>query len=271
LLPAVPIYNSAGIFIMPFTFSHPAAVLPFCRSKKIPVSVTGLIVGSLVPDFEFLFLLRESDYLGHFWPGIILINIPAAILVSFIFHYLVRNALILHLPQFLQQRFSPLLSFNWGVYFKKHVTGFIIGVLVGVVLHVGIDAFTHRDGAVARQFAFFQVKENVTGYGLPVYFMLQLLTSLIGAFYIIWFVLRLKKEKSLHYAGRPFLYWLLVVLFTLVILAVRFTAFRQYNSSEDIIIAIVGSPLYALLAVSLIFYKQIRQQLVASQVEKLSA
>jgi len=240
---------------MPFTFSHPAAVLPFCRLKKIPVPVTGLILGSLVPDFEFLFLLRESDYLGHFWPGIILINIPAATGISFIFHYLVRNALILHLPQFLQQRFSPLLSFNWGAYFKKHVAGFMIGVLVGVALHVGIDAFTHRDGAVARQFAFFQDKENITGYGLPVYFMLQLLTSLIGAFYIIWFVLQLKKEKSLHYKGRPFLYWLLVVVFTFAVLAIRFTALRQYNSSEDIIIAIVGSPLYALLAVSLIFYK----------------
>jgi len=36
---------------MPFTFSHPAIVLPLTKAR-LKLSATGLIVGSTIPDFE---------------------------------------------------------------------------------------------------------------------------------------------------------------------------------------------------------------------------
>ena len=49
---------------MPFTFSHPAIVLPF--SKKW-FSLTALVTGSIIPDFEYFFKMKgHSDY-GHNW------------------------------------------------------------------------------------------------------------------------------------------------------------------------------------------------------------
>lgn len=245
---------------MPFTFSHPAAILPFCKANKIPVSVTGLVIGSMIPDFEFLFLLRESDYIGHLWPGIILFNIPAAIAAAFLFHYLIRNSLILHLPQFLQQRFSCFLSFNWKSYFREHYISFIVCAMAGAALHVFIDAFTHKDGFMARPATFFQSEVNLFFISLPVYFFLQLLTSLSGALYLLWFVLRLPKEKSLQYNCRPVQYWLVYLISIPCILLVRFSINKNHNTVDDIIIAVTGSLLYALVFISIVYYKQTQQQ-----------
>lgn len=245
---------------MPFTFSHPAAVLPFCKPGKIHVSVTGLVMGSMVPDFEFLFLLRESGYIGHLWPGIILFNIPAAIAAAFIFHLLVRDNLVMQLPEFLKQRFAPYTSFGWTQYFKKHYLSFIVCVIAGVATHVFMDAFTHQDGFMARPASFFHAEVNLLVVSLPVYFFLQLLSSLLGALYMIWFVMRLPKEKSLQAACRPFQYWLTFFIAIPCVLLVRFTIVKNYSSAEDIIIAATGSLLYALLFTSVVNYRKRQRQ-----------
>ncbi|SEF46838.1 protein of unknown function [Flavobacterium urumqiense] len=41
---------------MPFTFSHPAIILPFLKNKKL--SATALIIGSMSPDFEYFFRMK---------------------------------------------------------------------------------------------------------------------------------------------------------------------------------------------------------------------
>lgn len=38
---------------MPFTFAHPATVLPFAKKHSKHISVTALILGSMAPDFEY--------------------------------------------------------------------------------------------------------------------------------------------------------------------------------------------------------------------------
>jgi hypothetical protein len=38
---------------MPFTFAHPAIVLPLKHLPKRWYSLTGLIIGSMTPDFEY--------------------------------------------------------------------------------------------------------------------------------------------------------------------------------------------------------------------------
>ena len=41
---------------MPFTFAHPAAVLPFAKKHSSYISVTALILGSMAPDFPIFFI-----------------------------------------------------------------------------------------------------------------------------------------------------------------------------------------------------------------------
>lgn len=58
---------------MPFTFAHQAIILPLKKSKRF--CSTALIAGSIVPDFEFFFQLREVENIGHRWHGNIFCSI----------------------------------------------------------------------------------------------------------------------------------------------------------------------------------------------------
>ncbi len=49
---------------MPFTFAHPAAVLPFMKKQSKYISVTALILGSMAPDFEYFYILDRMVLLA---------------------------------------------------------------------------------------------------------------------------------------------------------------------------------------------------------------
>jgi len=242
---------------MPFTFSHPAIILPLENSKRKWFSLTGLIVGSIVPDMEFLLRLRETDCFGHTWLGLLVFDIPAAILLSFIFHNLVRDPLVIHAPKFFRQRFTSLLSFNWNNYFKKHISSFFVSVLIGIASHVFLDAFTHYDGAVAKRSSFFFNEIIVWQHAFPVYLILQVVTSLVGALYILWFIFKMKRSEELLPANNIFIYWLSLSLLSIAIFVVRIIIDTKHQSFYDVFVAAVGSCLYALLVVSLFYYKKI--------------
>ncbi len=238
---------------MPFTFSHPAIVLPFCKLKKVSLSVTGLVVGSIVPDFEFLIKLKETEWFGHTWAGIFVFDIPFAILLCFLFHLLIKNVLIVHLPKFLRLRFTTFISFNWKNYFKQHTVQFFLSVLFGIGSHIFLDAFTHADGAFVRPNAFFYYEIVIIWYPLPVYFVLQILTSLAGGLYILWFVLKMKKGSDVKKINNPYVYWISLMVLAFIIFTLRLVIDKMHQSFDDIIIAAIGSCLYALVIISLYY------------------
>lgn len=49
---------------MPFTFAHPAAVLPFAKKHSKHISVTALILGSMASDFEYFYTLDRMVLLA---------------------------------------------------------------------------------------------------------------------------------------------------------------------------------------------------------------
>ncbi len=48
---------------MPFTFSHPAIVLPFLKKKHF--SATALVVGTMSPDLEYFFRMKIQSEISH--------------------------------------------------------------------------------------------------------------------------------------------------------------------------------------------------------------
>src|SRR3954471_24024851 len=101
---------------MPFTFSHAAAILPFRLFAKHKTSLTGLVAGSMAPDFEYFIKMKGYSEFGHSWSGIIWFCIPVSICASFIYHYLVRDAFIYNLPVFIRKRVINLKVENWKQY-----------------------------------------------------------------------------------------------------------------------------------------------------------
>jgi hypothetical protein len=241
---------------MPFTFSHPAIILPFDHSKRKWLSLTGLIVGSIVPDIEFLLRLRETENFAHTWLGLVVFNIPVAVLLSFIFHNLIRNPLIFNSPKFFRERFSALQSFNWPGYFKQHKIPFFVSMLIGIASHIFLDAFTHYDGAVAKRSSFFLNEIIVWKHSFPMYLILQIVTSLVGGLYILWFIFKMKREQAATQGSNIAPYWLILAALSVIIFVVRVIADKVHQGFNDIFIAAVGSFLYALLVVSLFYPRQ---------------
>lgn len=55
---------------MPFTFSHPAIVLPLTSLPKRCISVTGFVIGSLTPDFEYFIRMKVKSEYSHTISGL---------------------------------------------------------------------------------------------------------------------------------------------------------------------------------------------------------
>jgi hypothetical protein len=242
---------------MPFTFSHIAIILPFCKKSKL--SATGLITGAVAPDFEFLLRLKETGYGGHLWPGVLLINIPVCIALSVVFHYLVRNTLLSYLPGFLQQRFICVRAFSWIGYLQKHSITFLVCAALGIASHIFLDAFTHHDGFFVAPFPAMH-KEVSFYFTLPVYFILQLLFSLAGALYIIWYVLRMPQARKPILNKKIVAFWLALVLLYTLVLSARFTFGKTDNSFYDTTIAITGAGIYALLITCCFFVTSVSRK-----------
>ncbi len=50
---------------MPFTFSHPAIILPLKYLPQNWFSLTGLIIGSLTRDFEYFIRMKVRSNYSH--------------------------------------------------------------------------------------------------------------------------------------------------------------------------------------------------------------
>ena len=51
---------------MPFTFSHPAVILPATYLDKKYYCLSALIIGSMTPDFEYFIRMRDFSARENF-------------------------------------------------------------------------------------------------------------------------------------------------------------------------------------------------------------
>jgi hypothetical protein len=156
---------------MPFTFAHPAIVLPFNYCSKRYISLTGLVIGSLVPDFEYFLRMRIKSVYSHTLSGMLWFDLPLAILLAFFFHGIVRNQLIYHLPAFLYKRLQSYTTFHWYKRFFRSWFVVIVSTLIGIGSHLLWDSFTQRARFFCRSSSFskihvgtFPCLQNIAAY-----------------------------------------------------------------------------------------------------------
>lgn len=119
---------------MPFTFSHPAIVLPFLKNKNL--SATALVAGSISPDLEYFFRMQMQSEISHTFLGIFLIDFPLGFIVIFTFHIIIKKSLIANLPYFFQSRMQLLRNSNWLQYFKNNILVVILSFFLGTLSHI---------------------------------------------------------------------------------------------------------------------------------------
>jgi hypothetical protein len=235
---------------MPFTFAHPAIFIPFVRKIKMKLSATALIIGSMIPDFEFFLKMKTGENIGHHWYGILLFDIPLAIICCYVFHNLLRDMLINQSPQWFYQRFSKWKDFDWNSYAKKNSFNVLLSVIIGIISHLFLDAFTHEDGFFVEQLTFLKNEVRFFGIHTNIYMLLQVLESLAGLYLVYRFIKYLPLSKSLRLENDKY-FWLSFGGLTVAILLLRIVVNQEFLAFWDIFMAFMGSLIYSLIFICL--------------------
>jgi hypothetical protein len=164
---------------MPFTFAHPAAAVPLLRPLGRFGSLSALVIGSMTPDFWYLFPYSVGRGGGHSFSGLFWFCLPMGVVVYLLFHALVKQPVLSVLPTWVAARLSvhahgPALSPGaWPAA--------LLSLFVGAVTHVAWDAFTHSDGPGVAALPFLEtLLFSVHGYHLHVYKLLQHTSTFAG-------------------------------------------------------------------------------------------
>jgi len=184
---------------VPFTSSHPALILPLAYLPRKYVSMTGLIVGSLMPDFEYFVRWRNWSTLSHTPEGIFLFCLPMGLLTCFIFHNIVRDPFINNLPLFLKARFIKITQIDWNKKFIENWRWLVvaISIVIGAASHVFWDSFTHGP-----------YRPN------------QLPSTIIGEIIILYVIYKMPRDGSAA-AGFSIKYWAAFLLLAAAIMSAR--------------------------------------------------
>jgi Domain of unknown function (DUF4184) len=161
---------------MPFTFSHPAAVLPIHSRFKNWIPLSALVIGSLVPDAAYYLPMPEHfRNHSHALLGTFSSSLPLGILVWLIFYWLAPSAVFL-LPSPHREAIEPRLKPRLAS--LPQALGVALAVLIGAWSHVLWDSFTHVRGWIVKHSPLLQ--RPLFGNGPPAYKDLQYFSSVFG-------------------------------------------------------------------------------------------
>ena len=234
---------------MPFTFAHPAIIIPFVQKRRRLFSATGLVVGSIAPDFESFIHLTDVKKYSHSWKGVFWYDLPLAFVIALVFHLLVRRQFILHLPDGLQRRFQKYLNVDWMQLLRNHYLMIGYSLLLGIGSHLVWDGFTHLN----MRYPDAQWSAIMVG-GTRLYILLQYACSILGMLVVGWWIYKMPTDEraGLNRKGR-FKFWLffaLVAVFLIVFIRTMIFDGREVANAVLHIDFAISSLLGSLLIVS---------------------
>lgn len=239
---------------MPFTFSHPALVLPFSYLPRRWASMTGLVIGSMAPDFEYFMRMRVTSIYSHSLLGLLWFDLPLGLLLFFIYDRFVKDALIDHLPLFLNERLSKFRRNAMRAYSLRFVLVLTISVLAGAASHILWDGFTHPSGYFVTRVPALQASVRIAGHQFYWYTVLQHFSTLVGGATIVAVLLSLPEGNDTR-TGSLGGYWSTVFAIAAAIMALRFRAGIDLHQYGNLLVTAISAGMIGLLATSLFVQK----------------
>lgn len=180
---------------MPWTFAHPAAILPLRKIGFLRLPIGALVVGSISPDIGYYLGLFDVASFSHTIAGIFLACLPIGAACLVLLH-LVHGPLLNLLPQphrdviraaVAPEKIDPL----------RRYTSRIAALTAGAATHILWDSFTHASGDMVRSFDFLRAPVfSIAGREFYVFNILQHLSSALGvAVLIAMYVVRLRRMR----------------------------------------------------------------------------
>jgi membrane-bound metal-dependent hydrolase YbcI (DUF457 family) len=162
---------------MPFTIAHSVTARPIARLTGGRLVVPALAVGAMAPDFEYLAHLSATRTIGHTFPGVFLLCLPAGLVALLLWYRLLGPVL----AQLLRPGTGGLTA-GWGEASPFGTPGRLalvcLSIVIGSFSHIAWDSFTHQGGAVVSLWSGF--RHRIGPGPLPVYQWLQYGCSVLG-------------------------------------------------------------------------------------------
>ncbi|MDP9081034.1 MAG: DUF4184 family protein [Bacteroidota bacterium] len=235
---------------MPFTLAHPAAVLPFGALTKRWLSVTGMVMGSLAPDFEYFFRMKLLSRYSHTWEGMIWFDLPVAFVLVIIYELFIKDKLISHLPAAANRRLYWFRGYRY-VFSGWYLIAIVISILIGAASHIAWDGFTHPKGMFVQQFAILNQIVDVYGHRVYVFHLLQYASGLAGAI-IIAITYYAQPKGELTKAGSIAAFWLQVILVTAVTVAIKLATGLPLHQYANMLVTVMDGAMIGIVVASVL-------------------
>ncbi|WP_053955115.1 DUF4184 family protein [Inediibacterium massiliense] len=218
---------------MPFTFSHPAIVLPIKDKYTKYFNLTALILGSMAPDFEYFLKFRPIRTIGHSLLGFFVLNLPLCFIFAYLFHMLIKKSFIMSLPTPLDRWYSYIAYEKWRLSSINEYIIFVYSSLLGMISHVLWDGFTHGRGFFVQKISLLTKNIVIMNHFIPVYKLLQHGSTFLGFFIILFYIYQKRRFKnySLFYwsTKRKLFYYSFIFMIAVLFLLGRISLMDQIH------------------------------------------
>jgi len=245
---------------MPIPLSHPIAVLPL---RKTGLNFSGLVIGSMAPDFIYFFQNNAGGHFGHTLEGAFLFCLPVSLVIYLLFHFFLKSPLFSILAPIDQDNCRHLLR-NERISLK-YILILIVSILTGVLTHSVWDSFTHSYGWSVEHFSILKQYISLGAFQLPIYKILQYSGHLLCVPILIFYYLAVMRSDQTEpiipcdaFKNRlPFILKLTAVQIGLLFLAVLFTLlnfseFGIYKGVGKITVTLFNLNIFAIIFFSAI-------------------
>ncbi|MFD3156871.1 DUF4184 family protein [Haloimpatiens sp. FM7330] len=238
---------------MSFTLAHPAAVV-FMKNKYFNLS--GLILGSMAPDFIYFILFNPSSNFGHTILGFMLLNIPLCFLLNFIYYKYIKDSFILNLPMCISKDYTWLIDIKNGVTNVKEAVIFTYSSVIGMMTHVFWDSFTHKTGYFVLKLNFLRDNINLLGHKIYIYKIAQHGGTLLGFVIILIFLHKIRKRGLILKVPlrSKVMYHVTAVLIEIILMFFIYITFNDSFSMGRIVVTFING-LFLGYLISSIMYK----------------
>jgi hypothetical protein len=206
---------------MPWTLSHPAAVLPLRRLSPRPLVFAALVVGSMTPDIGYYIDRFDLADFAHTLPGSFIACLPTGVIMLFIF-YLFSKPFCYALPEPHRQSLLPLCP-NFPTSLASWAM-ILLSLLLGAWTHNFWDAFTHEHGWFVERIPWLQPPVmRITSTNVQMFLLLQEFSTIAGFVIVVVAYGRwLRRQRPNRAAnsegdGWRYFFWAAVIGLALVI------------------------------------------------------
>lgn len=212
---------------MPYTFTHIGYIIPIKNKFLNKVSFSGLLFGSIAPDYDILFRITESRFhiFSYSLFDVFCLITPLAFISLMTFHIFCQKIVYNNLPEFFKKISHDWLNLDIKLYIKGNIFTILMSIIIAIYLHLFLDLLSHSLDAWSFKTIIYQLTNNLILGNISYYFALYgvpILFSIIGGILMLNPILANKPTiASLRLTKSQKKFWILIIACTILTTGIK--------------------------------------------------